>query len=156
MAIYIAAKYHFKYDLPEGKDFFEEAEKDRENTLAEAARHWIDMNEDRRFANRYQVEMYKTYQTYREHLQKNPETLYQMEHLRWCAERSIAGYRDTHEQGIKCGKDDFQLHKLIVPYHDLPESEKNKDKDVLDNMDKVINLAKVTQDFRIKHIAKKP
>ena len=114
------------------------------------------MNEDRRFANRYQVEMYKTYQTYREHLQKNPETLYQMEHLRWCAERSIAGYRDTHEQGIKCGKDDFQLHKLIVPYHDLPESEKNKDKDVLDNMDKVINLAKVTQDFRIKHIAKKP
>ena len=156
MAIYIAAKYHFKYDLPGGKDFFEEVEKDRENTLAEAARHWIDMNEDRRFANRYQVEMYKTYQTYREHLQKNPEALYQMEHLRWCAERSIAGYRDTHEQGIKCGKDDFQLHKLIVPYHDLPESEKNKDKDVLDNMDKVINLAKATQDFRIKHIAKKP
>ena len=34
--------------------------------------------------------------------------------------------------------------------------EKNKDKDVLGNMDKVINLAKATQDFRIKHIAKKP
>lgn len=154
MAIFIAAKYHFKYDLPEGKDFFEEAEKDRENAFAEAARHWIDMNEDRRFANRYQVEMYKTYLTYREYLQKNPEALYQMEHLRWCAERSIAGYRDTHEQGIKCGKDDFQLHKLIVPYHDLPESEKDKDRDVLDNMDKVINLAKTSKDFRIKHLAK--
>lgn len=152
MAMYIAAKFHFKYDLPDGKDFFEEAEKNRESALAEAARHWIEMNEDRRFANRYQVEMYKTYLTYREHLQENPETLYQMEHLRWCAERSITGYRDTHEQGIKCGKDDFQLHKLIVPYHMLPDNEKNKDKDVLDNMDKVMNLARATQDFKINHI----
>ena len=152
MAMYIAAKFHFKYDLPEGKDFFEEAEKDRDSAIAEAARHWIEMNEDRRFANRYQVEMYKTYLTYREHLQENPETLYQMEHLRWCAERSITGYRDTHEQGIKCGKDDFQLHKLIVPYYMLPDNEKNKDKDVLDNMDKVMNLARATQDFKINHI----
>ena len=152
MAMYIAAKFHFKYDLPEGKDFFEEAEKDRDGAIAEAARHWIEMNEDRRFANRYQVEMYKTYLTYREHLQENPETLYQMEHLRWCAERSITGYRDTHEQGIKCGKDDFQLHKLIVPYYMLPDNEKNKDKDVLDNMDKVMNLARETQDFKINHI----
>ena len=153
MSLYIAAKYHFKYDLPEAKDFFEEAEKDRESALAEAARHWI---EDRRFANRYQVEMYKTYMAYRGHLQKNPEVLYQMEHLRWCAERSIAGYRDTHEQGIKCAKDDFQLHKLIIPYHMLSRSEMEKDKDVLDNMDKVMNLAQETKGFKINHTAKKP
>lgn len=151
MAMYIAAKFHFKYDLPDGKDFFEEAERDREGALAEAARHWIDMNEDRRFANRYQVEMYKTYLTYREHLQQRPETLYQMEHLRWCAERSITGYRDTHEQDIKCVKDDFQLHKLIMPYHMLPDSEKAKDQDVLDNMDKVMSLAKTTKGFKINH-----
>lgn len=154
MAIFIAAKYHFKYDMQESKDFFEEAKKTKENAFAEAARHWIDMNEDMRFANRYQVEMYKTYLTYREHLQKNPETLYQMEHLRWCAERSITGYRDTHKQGIKCSKDDFQLHKLIIPYHELPENEKDKDKDVLENMDQVINLTKENKDFKIKHFTK--
>lgn len=151
MAMFIAAKYHFKYDLPEAKDFFEEAMSDKENALAEAARHWIDMNEDRRFANRYQVEMYMTYSIYRELLQQNPELLYQMEHLRWCAERSIAGYKDAHEQGIKYGKDDFQLHKLIVPYHMLPENEKDKDKDVLENMDKVILLSKETKGFKINH-----
>lgn len=151
MAIFIGAKYHFKYDLPEAKDFFEEAEKDPKNTLAEAARHWIGMNEDGRFANRYQVEMYKTYTAYRKMLQENPEVLYQMEHLRWCAERSITGYRDAHEQGIKYGKDDFQIHKLIVPYHMLPESEKDKDKDVLENMDKVIDLYQKTKGFKINH-----
>lgn len=151
MAIFIGAKYHFKYDLPDSKDFFKEAEKDQQSALAEAARHWIDLNEDRRFANRYQVEMYKTYSVYRELLQQNPELLYQMEHLRWCAERSITGYRDAHEQGIKCGKDDFQIHKLIIPYHMLPESEKEKDKDVLENMDKVINLAKEAKGFKINH-----
>ena len=154
MAIYIGAKFHFKYDLPDSKDFFEEAEKDQQNALAEAARHWIDMNEDRRFANRYQVEIYKTYATYRELLQQNPEVLYQMEHLRWCAERSITGYRDAHEQGIKCGKDDFQLHKLIIPYYMLSQSEKDKDKDVLENMDKVIHLAKATKGFKINHTVK--
>ena len=77
--------------------------------------------------------------------------LYQMEHLRWCAERSITGYRDAHEQGIKYGKDDFQIHKLIVPYHMLPESEKDKDKDVLENMDKVIDLYQKTKGFKINH-----
>lgn len=154
MAIYIGAKFHFKYDLPDSKDFFEVAEKDQQNALTEAARHWIDMNEDRRFANRYQVEMYKTYITYRELLQQNPEVLYQMEHMRWCAERSITGYRDAHEQGIKCGKDDFQLHKLIIPYYMLSQSEKDKDKDVLENMDKVIHLAKKTKGFKISHAFK--
>ena len=149
MAVFIGAKYHFKYDLPDAKDFFEEVKKDKANALAEAARPWIDMNEDMRFANRYQVEIYKTYLTYRELLQKAPETLYQMEHLRWCAERSITGYRDAHEQGIKSSKDDFQIHKLIIPYYTLQDDEKDKDKDVLENMDEVIRLAIENKDFRI-------
>ena len=149
MAMLISAYYHFKYDLPEAKVFFEEMESNAPKALGEAARHWIAMNEDMRFSNRYQVEMYKTYKTYRKLLQHNPEVLYQMEHLRWCAERSIAGYREAHEQGIKCSRDDFQIHKLIVPYNKLSKSEKLKDRDVLENMDKVIKLSKEVNGFKI-------
>ena len=149
MAMFINAYYHFKYDLPEAKDFFEEMENNAPKALGEAARHWIALNEDMRFSNRYQVEMYKTYKTYRKHLQRNPEVLYQMEHLRWCAERSITGYKDAHEQNIKCTENDFQIHKLIVPYESLSKSEKLKDRDVLEIMDRVVKLSKETKEFRI-------
>jgi len=149
MAMYINAYYHFKYDLPESKDFFEEMENNAPKALGEAARHWIALNEDMRFSNRYQVEMYKTYKTYRKHLQRHPEVLYQMEHLRWCAERSITGYKDAHEQNIKCTENDFQIHKLIVPYESLSKSEKLKDRDVLEIMDRVVKLSKETKEFRI-------
>ena len=147
MPVFIGAYYHFKYDV--GKDFFEEVENDASKAISEAARHWIALNEDMRFSNRYQVEMYKTYKTYRKYFQRNPEVLYQMEHLRWCAERSITGYRDAHEQGVKYTQDDFQIHKLIVPYGKLPTHEKLKDRDVLEIMDKVIKLSKEAKDFKI-------
>lgn len=149
MALFISAYYHFKYDLPDSKDFFEEMEDNAPKALDEAARHWVALNEDMRFSNRYQVEMYKTYKTYRKHFQHNPEVLYQMEHLRWCAERSIAGYRDAHEQATKFNKDDFQIHGLIVPYYMLSENDKLKDRDVLEIMDKVIKLSKETKEFKI-------
>ena len=153
MALFIGAYYHFKYDLPNAKDFFEEMENDAQKTLVEAVRHWIALNEDMRFSNRYQVEMYNTYKTYRKLLQHNPEVLYQMEHLRWCAERSITGYLDAHKQGIKSNKDDFQIHNLLVPYDKLPKSEKLKDRDVLEIMDKVIKLSKDINEFNISQLS---
>ena len=140
MAIIISAYYHFKYDLSSPKDFFELSKENPKDTFKEAAKNWIALSEDKRFANRYQTEIYKTYQTYRPLLEQCPELLYQTEHLRWCAERSITGYRDTHEPNIK--NETYQLHKLIVPYYDLSETEKGKDKDVLEIMDKVIALSK--------------
>jgi hypothetical protein len=138
MAILINAYYHFKYDL--SQDFFEQVKTDKDKAFAEAARNWIALNEDKRFANRYQTEVYKTYQTYRPLLDQHPDLLYQTEHMRWCAERSITGYRDMHEANLKNGT--YQLHNLIVPYHDLSDHEKGKDKDVLEIMDKVITLSK--------------
>ena len=153
MAMFISAYYHFKYDLPNAKDFFEEMENDAQKTLVEAVRHWIALNEDMRFSNRYQVEMYNTYKTYRKLLQHNPEVLYQMEHLRWCAERSITGYLDAHKQGIKSNKDDFQILNLLGPYDKLPKSEKLKDRDVLEIMDKVIKLSKDINEFNISQLS---
>ena len=139
MAIIINGHFHFKYGSDTSRDFFKLVEKDRENTLAEAVREWIALNEDKRYANRYQTEIYNTYQTYRPLLEQSSELLYQTEHLRWCAERSITGYRDMHSPKIKSGA--YQLHHLIVPYYDLDDHEKGKDKDVLLVMDKVIALS---------------
>ena len=144
MAIITGAYYHFKYELNTDKDFFELARECPKDTFKEAAKNWISLNEDKRFANRYQTEIYKTHQTYRPLLEQRPELLYQTEHLRWCAERSITGYRDTHEASLKDGT--YQLHNLIVPYHALNDHEKGKDKDVLEIMDKVIALSKETKE----------
>ena len=147
MAVIINAYYHFKYDL--SQDFFEQVKIDKDKAFAEAARNWIALNEDKRFANRYQSEIYKTYQTYRPLLEKSPDLLYQTEHMRWNAERTITGYRDMHEANLKDGT--YQLHNLIVPFYDLNDHEKGKDKDVLEIMDKVMRLAKETKDFKISH-----
>ena len=139
MPIIINAYYHFKYNVNPPKDFFEMAKADRDTSMEEAFNQWISLNEDQRFANRYQTEIYGQYFTYRSTFDQTPELLYQTEHLRWCAERSITGYRDLHELNLK--NSTYQIHRLIVPYHDLSDFEKRKDQDVLEIMDKVIALS---------------
>ena len=141
MAMCISAYYHCKYDLNPPVDFFELAKADIEKARQIAEEHWSSLNEDKRFANRYQVEIYKTYQTYRALLEANPELLYQTEHLRWCAERSIAGYRSLAEEGIK--NEVYQIHRLIIPYHQLDPKEREKDRDALEMMDKVLSLHQI-------------
>ena len=145
MPVVINAYYHFKHEVKPSRDFFEMVNENKDNALKEAAREWIALNEDKRFANRYQTEVYHTFQSYRTLLEQQPELLYQTEHLRWCAERSIAGYRNMNNPKIKDEK--YQLHKLIVPYHDLIEHDKDKDKDVLEIMDKVLELSKELNDI---------
>ena len=139
MPIIINAYYHFKYHSNPPKDFFEMAKADRDAALKEAFVHWISLNEDQRFANRYQTEVYQQYLTYRSTFDQAPELLYQTEHLRWCAERSITGYRNLHEMNLK--NSTYQIHRLIVPYQELSVFEKEKDQDVLEIMDKVIALS---------------
>lgn len=139
MAIIINARYHFMYGLTPSQDFFKLVKEDKNAALSEAASAWIALNEDHRFANRYQTEIYKSYQTYRPLLEQHPDLLYQTEHMRWSAERSVTGYRDIHDPKIKSGA--YQIHHLIVPYHDLNDHEKDKDKAVLEIMDKVIALS---------------
>ena len=95
-----------------------------------AIRLWMNLNEDLRFSNRYQVDMYDTYIKY-----KDSPMLMQMEHLRWNADRSIVGYRSSHDTGIKNLK--FKLHKMIIPFHMLSPEEKQKDIDVIENMKKL-------------------
>lgn len=95
-----------------------------------AIRLWMNLNEDLRFSNRYQVDMFDTYTKYI----GNP-MLKQMEHLRWNADRSIVGYRSVPGSGVKSY--DFKLHKSIVPFYQLPDTEKQKDIEVIRNMKKL-------------------
>ena len=139
MAIIINARYHFMYGLTPSQDFFKLVKENKNAALSEAASAWIALNEDHRFANRYQTEIYKSYQTYRPLLEQHPDLLYQTEHMRWSAERSVTGYRDIHDPKIKSSA--YQIHHLIVPYHDLNDHEKGKDKAVLEIMDQVIALS---------------
>lgn len=154
MPMIINAFYNYNYggkfsvETTKYPTFFEYATAEPELALNDAYRHWIPLNEDMRFANRYQIEIYRTYTIYRETLEKNPHILYQMEHLRWTADRCITGYRDSHSflnadgsTGVKDKK--LKLHFDIIPYYDLTEDEKDKDKNVVNNMDKVMNLAKI-------------
>lgn len=154
MPMIINAFYNYNYggkfsvETTKYPTFFEYATAEPELALNDAYRHWIPLNEDMRFANRYQIEIYRTYTIYRETLEKNPHILYQMEHLRWTADRCITGYRDSHSflnadgsTGVKDKK--LKLHFDIIPYYDLTEGEKDKDKNVVNNMDKVMNLAKI-------------
>ena len=159
MPMIINAFYDYEYnndkfsvDKSKYPSFFEYANAKPEQALNDAYLHWITLNEDMRFANRYQIEIYRTYTVYRDILDKNPHILYQMEHLRWCADRCITGYRDTHDFVNKDGslgkKDnkDMKLHYDIIPYNTLPEKEKDKDKNVVKNMDKVMALTKKLKD----------
>lgn len=101
---------------------------------------WYLTSEDFRFSNRYQTEMYGIYQRYAEN-----SALHEMEHRRWCADRSIIGYRDTCAERLK-DIDCFKLHWSIVPFKDLPEKERDKDRDVIENMKKILNLGPSTLD----------
>lgn len=163
MPMIINAFYEYSYggkfsvDTKNYASFFEYAKAEPEKALYDAYRHWIPLNEDMRFANRYQIEIYRTYNVYRKLLDENHEILYRMEHLRWCADRCITGYLDTHsfvnpdgKLGIKDKK--LKLHYDIVPYNDLSALDKDKDKNVVTNMDKVMELAKIYRQDKFNNL----
>lgn len=108
-------------------------------------RLWYLTSEDIRFSNRYQVDAYDNYHAKGE--SDFPiEDLYRMEHLRWCADRIITGYKryDSLKKLPNRGNKDkfeFKLHNLIMPYSDLHAAEKTKDADVIINREKIISLS---------------
>lgn len=113
---YAAMLVNAKYS---GKNILDDKER------ACAPELWYATNEDMRCANRYQIEMYDTYARYENFVSK--ESLYRMEHLRWCAERRIIGY---HYDKIKDKK--FKTHPQLIPYYELPAIEKDKDSAVIE------------------------
>ena len=108
--------------MPEHKEFMHKT----------AKMLWLFLNEDMRFANRYQIDMFETYKKY-----ENSPALMQMEHLRWNADRSIVGYLSSADSGIK--DTSYKLHRSIIPFNALSAKEQKKDEDVITNMKKLMS-----------------
>ncbi|MBQ0153953.1 MAG: hypothetical protein KBS70_04110 [Bacteroidales bacterium] len=108
----------------------------------DCVQEWYQYDESTRFSNRYQIEMYKIYEDYDDNIKIDHEILYQMEHLRWCAERSVMGFKDASKEGCK-ETSSFMQHRLIIPFYKLLEKdkegeEKEKDIAVIQNRKKII------------------
>ena len=131
------------YGLGENESLWSYMDRNPEAALALAAQLWYVSDEQARFSNRYQVEMYDAYERYESLVP--PDALSRMEHLRWVAERLIVGFRKfpyVGEHGTvapewkavfrEC-KAEYKLHNLLIPHKDLPAGEKVKDEDVIVN-----------------------
>lgn len=64
------------------------------------------------------------------------ERLAQMEHARWCAERLVSGWRYAPARN-----DEALEHPTLVPWSDLPESERQKDRNMVNGLPRMLARA---------------
>lgn len=129
-----------------------------EEEKSRAKKNWINIEENMRWANRYQINAYLTYlntmgykitrslnegqneippEIYNEKLNENKlQILMRMEKYRWNAERTIEGWKYGEVRN-----NNYRIHNLIVPFYKIPEKEKLKDRQVIDNLPYLIALA---------------
>ena len=130
MAIWANAVYN-GIDLDKVIAGGEEGRIETEKAMTE----WYGLSEEMRFSNRYQVEMYSTFEKY-DRLNVPRTCLHRMEHLRWCADRYIAGY--SFCPGAKQeDKEIFKVHKDLTSFDKLPEEDRNKDAEVIYNRQEI-------------------
>lgn len=127
---------------------------------------WNSLNAIYRWANRYQLDTYPIYcrtlgyeikvvnkdeeilihneeklkifdseSTYNQISTKQMLILMRMEKHRWNAERSIAGWRYG-----KYRDNTHLVHNLIIPFHQVPDDQKEKDRDVIKNIPYILAL----------------
>ena len=110
----------------------------------EAYESWVMLSENRRYANRYQVDAFGGYKRTLEQCgvsraedvgSMSAEVLASLaraEHRRWIAERSVSGWRAVREGETRDNV--YHLHDMIVPYERLTEQEQRKDEQVIRNV----------------------
>ncbi len=103
--------------------------------------HWLDLwrslPENMKWSNRFQADMYETYIAIMSRIQKKSikeyddirKKLPEVEHLRWCAERIVAGWHQKDSDGMRVNE--RRIHKAIISYKDLNDEEKVKDYNVI-------------------------
>lgn len=125
---------------------------------ATARKSWINLNENMRWANRYQIDAYRTFihtlgydivqssdnkvsvvspEKFSEDLTDDKLlVLMRMEKHRWNAERTLEGWRygDTRDNT-------HRIHDKLIPFHDTPYEERLKDKQVITNLAYLMPLA---------------
>ena len=109
--------------------------------------------EETRWSNRYQVDIYRTYlRSMGYDLKKSTPGVHkdfrlslcddclkrfmQTEHLRWNAERTIAGYKEGEEKDTV-----YKIHPHIRPYCELSKEVQEKDGQVIDALPKLLQMA---------------
>lgn len=118
-----------------------------------AKQHWFELQEVMRWSNRYQVDIYRTYlRSMGYDLKKSTPGVHkdfrlslcddclkrfmQTEHLRWNAERTIAGYKEGEEKDTV-----YKIHPHIRPYCELSKEVQEKDGQVIDALPKLLQMA---------------
>lgn len=126
-------------------------------TQQRARKEWFRLDENMRWANRYQIDAYLVYlrtlgyEVTRSHAeieqsvspkefnaQFPKEALYilmRMEKYRWNAERTIEGW-----QYGPVRNNEHRTHPLIISFHELSEKEKQKDKNIIINLPYLLEL----------------
>ena len=107
----------------------------------EAEKSWGELNEDLKYSNRYQIDMYGIFVRYKGMNNVSAETMMRMEHSRWMADRAIIGYKYNKEKFKE-----YKLHHCMVAFDSLPDPEKTKDDQVISNLELVQQL----YDFHFK------
>ena len=117
------------------------AEPTAEANIAEMEKFWSDLPEYKRWANRFQAEMFRTYlrtlgfdvwrasetsrdmiARVRRRIRENREVLMRMEHRRWCAEKTLGGFVAGPV------KDEVRrIHPDLCPFEALTQEKKNLD-----------------------------
>lgn len=139
----IPMRIHYDYetfDYKNGSPLAEPlAEPSSEKSIFEMKRAWCELVEYKRWSNRFQAEMFRTYlrtvgfdvvrsressrdmpSRVRDVLWKHREVLAKMEHRRWCAERTLAGFV------FGAAKDDVRrAHCDLRPADELSEYKLN-------------------------------
>lgn len=96
---------------------------------------WVELTEDFKYANRYQVDMYGVFMRYKNKNNVSKETLMRMEHARWMADRAIIGYKYTEKKNTQ-----YKLHHCMKDFDSLSLKDKNKDEQVINNLELVQKL----------------
>ena len=123
---------------PDDSLTLEQRQKNFISTLEAEQQHWLtDWNrqkENMRWANRYAIDIYPLIKNMETPLDSdgNPivdEKYCSMEHRRWMAERYVFGFRQA-KPGEK-RNNEFFVHNCMIPFDELSDSEKKKDKSIL-------------------------
>ncbi len=114
--------------------------------LTKAKESWIELSENMRWSNRYQVDAFASYiralkdidittvEDLRDAADSKLEPLAETEHRRWMAERTVSGWRQVRPEVGEIRMDKFQHHTLFVPYDQLDQDDKDKDITVIKNV----------------------
>ena len=108
---------------------------------------WLSLPENMKWSNRFQTDIYGTYIQILSRIQQLPPNEYEtikkvlpeIEHRRWCAERTLAGWRQKDKDEIRV--DERRIHKSIIPHKELSDSEKVKDYNVIATAKLIIDEA---------------